>query len=865
MSGIVDTWTNEVAKLREKGRTIGSSPGGDQSRQVDGITKEGNLLSGKLSSLIQYMKDKSLKVVHSSNSANQLSLDPRSAAGCCGDGDAGSAATTVEERRRREAGRFGGGERGGERWKPSPALRSWLLLTSLASMLLRRRRCSSAVVAALPPSLQHPAADIGSKLSWLAELDEWLSWLGDLDEVAIFDWMRCNTQHVGACKFFSHYRFLKLYDWTRRFGDPTNISKVHLPFGLNSLPNGLRYLNWHGYPSKVLPSNLSLENLIELELFDSNVEQLWEGKKNVPRLKRLILGHSQQLTRIPDLSGSPYLEVIDLVDCRSLLDISSSIQHLNNLNYLRLKGCESLRSFSRDVYFESLKDLDLSSCINLMKFPQISGSIKILNLNRSEIEEIPSSVEGLTNLISLDVSDCSRLKHISINICKVKSLRYLYLKNCSKLEYFPEILETMERLETLDLSGTAIKELPLSIEHLNGPLKLFLRGCKNLETLPSGISNLASLIELDLSDCSNLDKLPVNMGNLTSLENLSAGRAMNCKQLQSLPNTSEFAEFITSERNTWRNTSLTKLDFMFTNSPKLNEKAFSNVFAESLQIIKQMATKYQKEVRVSICYPGSKIPEWFCYQSHRSSVNIQLSPHNCSNRKFLGLALCAVIAFKGYCYTGEFSVGVPYVCCFQTDCGDRVTYKGELTFHADRNYKESIFINSDHVILGYHEYSHGKLSMDDLASFKVMFKAPEDSSPRIPLRGFSKIEDLFRGLDTSQSCRLKYCGVCPIYAEPEIIQTSISDEKFDSINQDLVPDPKTIPEKKLTLFINNRVVPFYRISCDKVFLWLFYCWIFLVCLFCGLCVFGMLVFLVLQLSARCETYLSSHVQNTLGK
>ncbi|TXG64455.1 hypothetical protein EZV62_011449 [Acer yangbiense] len=65
MSGIVDTWTNEVAKLREKGRTIGSSPGDDQSSQVGlgGPAKEGNLLSGKLSSLIQEMKDKSVKVV----------------------------------------------------------------------------------------------------------------------------------------------------------------------------------------------------------------------------------------------------------------------------------------------------------------------------------------------------------------------------------------------------------------------------------------------------------------------------------------------------------------------------------------------------------------------------------------------------------------------------------------------------------------------------------------------------------------------------------------------------------------------------------------------------------------------------------
>ncbi|KAL5778663.1 hypothetical protein ACOSQ2_009400 [Xanthoceras sorbifolium] len=765
-------------------------------------------------------------------------------------------------------------------------------------------------------------------------------------------------------------RFLKLYDWTRRFGDPTNISKVHLPCGLNYLPDGLRYLNWHGYPSRVLPANLSLENLVELDLFDSNVEQLWEGKKHVPSLKRLILGHSQQLTRIPNLSGSPNLEVIDLIDCRSLVDISSSIQHLNNLNYLRLEGCESLGSFSRDVHFESLKNLDLSSCINLKKFPQVSGNIEMLSLKGSEVEEVPSSVESLSKLKLLDLSDCARLKHVPTSICKVKSLRFLILKNCSQLEHFPEILETMERLETLDLSGTAVKELPLSIEHLNGLLRLFLRGCKNLETLPSSIRNLASLLEFDLSDCSRLDKLPVNMGNLKSLENLTAGRgvesqspsstpclrslieclafrpssglsfsledlclnnchlteipedigclsslktlqlckndfeglptsikqlpkletlllndcnmlrsvtvlplnllileAMNCKQLQALPNTSEFAEFITSERSTWRNSHLTNLDFMFTNSPKLNDKAFSNVFAESLQIIQRMATegkKYQKEVRVSICYPGSKIPEWFRYQSFGSSVNIQLSPNNCSNSKFLGFALCAVVAFEGYCYTGEFSVGIPYDCFFQTDSGNRVTFKGKLTVRADRNYKDSIFIDSDHVVLGYDDYSRVKIRMDEFTTCKVMFRVPEDSSPRIPLGDFFKRENMFRAPGTSQTCRLKFCGVCPIYAEPERIQTSISDEKCGSTNQDLVPDPKTIPEKKLTLFIDNKVVPFHQTLHDKFDLWFCYCWIFVVCLFCGLCVFGILLFLVLQLSTRCETYLSSHVQNMRG-
>lgn len=82
-----------------------------------------------------------------------------------------------------------------------------------------------------------------------------------------------------AFENMSNLRYLKLYDWTRRFGDPTNISKVHLRSGLNSLPDALRYLSWHGYPSRVLPLNLSLDNLVELDLFDSNVEHLWDGKK----------------------------------------------------------------------------------------------------------------------------------------------------------------------------------------------------------------------------------------------------------------------------------------------------------------------------------------------------------------------------------------------------------------------------------------------------------------------------------------------------------------------------------------------------------------------------------------------------------
>ncbi|KAK0602525.1 hypothetical protein LWI29_034444 [Acer saccharum] len=82
----------------------------------------------------------------------------------------------------------------------------------------------------------------------------------------------------------------------------------------------------------------------------------------------------------------------------------------------------------------------------------------------------------------------------------------------------------MEGLRILELSGTAIKELPSRIENLNGLHVLNLRRCKNLEEFLSSICNLTSLEFLDLSDYSKLEILPDNLGNLKSLKKLSIER-----------------------------------------------------------------------------------------------------------------------------------------------------------------------------------------------------------------------------------------------------------------------------------------------------------------------------------------------------
>jgi hypothetical protein len=48
---------------------------------------------------------------------------------------------------------------------------------------------------------------------------------------------------------------------------------------LSCLSNELRYVEWLDYPFKYLPSSFQPNQLVELILFESSIEQLWKGKK----------------------------------------------------------------------------------------------------------------------------------------------------------------------------------------------------------------------------------------------------------------------------------------------------------------------------------------------------------------------------------------------------------------------------------------------------------------------------------------------------------------------------------------------------------------------------------------------------------
>ena len=115
--------------------------------------------------------------------------------------------------------------------------------------------------------------------------------------------------------------------------------------------------------------------------------------------------------------------------------------------------------------------------------------------------------------------DIHKLKHLLALRC---------INGCSKQTSFPKIKRSIGKLVELSLDGTAMKELPSSIELLAGLCELFLNNCKNLESLPNRICNLRFLEALSLDGCSKLDRLPEDLERMPCLEVLSLN-SLSCQ------------------------------------------------------------------------------------------------------------------------------------------------------------------------------------------------------------------------------------------------------------------------------------------------------------------------------------------------
>ena len=254
-----------------------------------------------------------------------------------------------------------------------------------------------------------------------------------------------------------------------------------------------------------LPSTICRLNLLEcLDLFGcSNCDNLQKNLGNLKVLKKLYL------------IGT------------TIKELPLSIEGLTALTFLTLKDCKNLMCLPSTICcFKLMECLDLSRCSNCENLPENLGNLKglkYLYLSGTSIKELPSLIEGLTVLTFFTLKDCKNHVSLPSTICSLKLLECLDLSGCSNCDNLPENLGNLKSLMELFLSGTAIKELPTSIDGLADHTFLTVKDCKNLVCLPSTICSLNLLECLDLSGCSNCNKLLGKLGNLQGLKKLFLG------------------------------------------------------------------------------------------------------------------------------------------------------------------------------------------------------------------------------------------------------------------------------------------------------------------------------------------------------
>ncbi|XP_050144913.1 disease resistance-like protein DSC1 isoform X20 [Malus sylvestris] len=162
-----------------------------------------------------------------------------------------------------------------------------------------------------------------------------------------------------------------------------------------SLPHSLTYLDWEGYPFKSLPSKLCPENLVELQMRNSQVEQLWNEGQNLMKLRVMDLGLSRTLMKVPDLSRSPNIEHINLSGT-AIESLPESIGNLKSLEKLDLSGTvikclpASIKEASR------LISLQLTNCRSLESLPELPGVRWLQAHGCTSLKQVLSSKTALT-------------------------------------------------------------------------------------------------------------------------------------------------------------------------------------------------------------------------------------------------------------------------------------------------------------------------------------------------------------------------------------------------------------------------------------------------------------------------------------
>ncbi|XP_022639941.1 TMV resistance protein N-like [Vigna radiata var. radiata] len=496
--------------------------------------------------------------------------------------------------------------------------------------------------------------------------------------------------------------------------------------------------------------------------------------------------------------------IIDLSNCSSLTIFPFDLSEIKFLNKLRLSGCSKLKNFpeiENTMEYLAVLLLDATAIQALPSSLWHLVGLQELSLSRCwNLEIIPSCIGRLTRLCKLDLAYCLSLQTFPSTIFKLK-LRKLDLSECVKLRTFPEITEPAQTFTQINLTDTAVKELPSSLGNLAKLRSLKLNRCTDLESLPNSIVNLKHLCKLDCSGCAKLTEIPTHIGSLSSLMELSLSNSgivnlpesmahlsglksldlSDCKKLECIPHIPPFLNQLvaldcTSIRGAMSNSPVRNLSnskdsffrFHLTNSQQLDSGGRANIEEDAR--LRMSNDAYES---VCFCFPGTAVPHWFPFRSEGPSLTINEDLSFCSDDRLIGFALCVVFEvldtndIKGRC--SSFVYSLKFEC---DDDGTQIIPNNDVlntyfTWHlSDR------VLDKDHTFMW-------KFNLESLRRRGMNLRRLSDA------RSFtfeisictSNYDNLWPDYITVLT--IKECGVCPLYRSGSSVGESSKETKED--------------------------------------------------------------------------------------
>uniref|UniRef100_A0A7N0RFK8 Uncharacterized protein n=1 Tax=Kalanchoe fedtschenkoi TaxID=63787 RepID=A0A7N0RFK8_KALFE len=246
--------------------------------------------------------------------------------------------------------------------------------------------------------------------------------------------------------------------------------------------------------TKIITELSKLNSLTELKFYECGALESFPDVELPSILKSLTVDYCSAIRSIPDrfLSGcSKSLQELQIIDCRSLECLPSTLSTLESLQTLHIYGCHSIHrwpsisSSSGPNYLTNLSSLHIYSCRALECLPD--GFHRATALHILQILKCPNlcvSEAGFrfpTNLRILGISDCGKMKpFVKTVLPTLISLTHL------ELQRFPDIT-------SLDHC------LPESLQSLS--VATFPR----LKSLTGMLPNLKHLRRIQVKDCPRVD------------------------------------------------------------------------------------------------------------------------------------------------------------------------------------------------------------------------------------------------------------------------------------------------------------------------------------------------------------------------